>query len=641
MPAVEDPASPGPPSAARPAAGTTDLHVLVVSRWYPAFDNPGRGIFVADQVAALAAAGVDVRVASWETAYLRGTHGARFDGPPARTPRAWLDAVATGRAAWAPAGWGAPGVLVTRLPAMTRVPADGTVDLLAVADRQAETLLSFGLALAAQWRIDVVHAHTGVPDGLAAIELADRLGVPLLVTEHDSTIRSKLAQLPIRDAYRRLVAPGRQLLTVSPSMRVRLAELLDLEPGQIEVVPNVVDPAAFLPAEPVERDSHELLWVGGRSAAKGTDVLLDAFRRLHADDPALRLRLVGQAPSGDRDADLRRHAEDLGIAAAVSFEPPTNRAGVAAAMARATVFVHPSPFETFGLVAAEALASGLPVAATPSGGVEGIVGDDGRCGVIATGHEPEALAAAVRAVLNRRDTFDPELLRSRVRTQLDPAAVAARLIELYLAEVAAMPRPASRGAEVAPLPEARGLGALQAVPPVPLVVGLRRSATARRIAALPRDLAAGLVVVTGSAVRDGRETVALPEGPAWVEIDQDRAYRVALARLGGPRSLGSGLPRLLATVRHPVRAVRRRWLASRRDAMAREAIRAGLLDALRRVATTAERRSRPIVLLPLDADDLALALPQLGDGVAVYPSTLRGLADEWDAAGRPAPVAQG
>ena len=49
-------------------------------------------------------------------------------------------------------------------------------------------------------------------------------------------------------------------------------------------------------------------------------------------------------------------------------------------MRRATPFVHPSPHETFGVVAAEALASGLPVAARPSGGVDEIVGRDGRFG---------------------------------------------------------------------------------------------------------------------------------------------------------------------------------------------------------------------------------------------------------------------
>ena len=63
-------------SAARP------LRVLFATRWYPAFDSPSRGSFVADQANALAAAGVQVTVASWEIAIRRGTYAA-IDGPHA------------------------------------------------------------------------------------------------------------------------------------------------------------------------------------------------------------------------------------------------------------------------------------------------------------------------------------------------------------------------------------------------------------------------------------------------------------------------------------------------------------------------------------------------------------------------------
>ena len=91
-------------------------------------------------------------------------------------------------------------------------------------------------------------------------------------------------------------------------------------------------------------------------------------------------------------------------------------------MARAAVFVHPSPAETFGVVAAEAAASGLPVAATPSGGVEDIVGRDGALGTIAASHDPADLAAAVADVLARRGTFDPGAMRRSVeaRFSADP-----------------------------------------------------------------------------------------------------------------------------------------------------------------------------------------------------------------------------
>ncbi len=175
----------------------------------------------------------------------------------------------------------------------------------------------------------------------------------------------------------------------------------------------------------------ELLWVGGRKASKGIDVLLAAFARLHASRPDLRLRLIGRAPSETEEARCRALARDLGIAGAVAFEGHASRPEVAAAMARAAVFVHPSPTETFGVVAAEALAAGLPVAATPSGGVEEVVGHDGRFGVIADDLGAEALAVAVARILDDPTRFDAREMRASVIDRYGPDAVAGRLRDCY------------------------------------------------------------------------------------------------------------------------------------------------------------------------------------------------------------------
>ena len=55
------------------------MRVLFTTRWYPSFDAPGRGIFVADQAAALMRSGVTVEVASWEAASLYGTYRSAGD----------------------------------------------------------------------------------------------------------------------------------------------------------------------------------------------------------------------------------------------------------------------------------------------------------------------------------------------------------------------------------------------------------------------------------------------------------------------------------------------------------------------------------------------------------------------------------
>jgi glycosyltransferase involved in cell wall biosynthesis len=611
----------------------TGLHVLIAARWYPAFDDPGRGIFVADQAAALRASGVDVAVASWETALRVPSRPA--EGIDRATPQAWLDAIATRSAFALPGGWGASGVPVVRLPATATASAAGQADRLSAADRQAESLLAFGVRLGERGPIDLIHAHTGLPDGLAAARLAERRGLPLVVTEHDSTLAAGLASDEARIAYRTLIGPGRRLIAVSGVLRREIAHLLDVPESVIDVVPNTVDVEGFAPAGPDARDADELLWVGSRQAGKGTDTLLRAFKLLRVDRPGLRLRLIGRAPSAAEEARLRTLAGDLGISDAVIFEPSADRAGVAAAMARAAVFVHPSPHETFGVVAAEALASGLPVAAIPSGGVEEILGPDGLNGEIAAGTDDHALAAAVGRVLDRRASFDPLRLRGAVTTRYSAAVVASRLIALYRELL-------PPGQPVPGAPDARWVDPVAAFEPgaPPLVVGMRRRTTRRRIEALPRELAAALLVVT-STDAEPRPAAEAEGGAAWHEVDPDRPFRDALDELGGPLERRTLLGRLARGARHPVRALRLRRLTARRDELARAAALGAVRDGL-----AALGRDRPSAeILVLDADDADLVAPLLDARTRLYPTTLRGLADAWDAAGRPtiaaAPTAAG
>lgn len=617
------------------------LHVLIAARGYPAADNPVRGIFVADQAAALRAAGADVAVASWESAVLvRGGAHAATRGAGA-TPPAWVDLAATRTELACPRSWGAPGVPVARLPTVVELDDAGASDPVVLAERQADTLVAFGRRLAGRWPIDIVHAHTGLPDGVAAARLAERLAVPLVVTEHESTLAARLATERGRAAYRSLIGPGRRLIAVSATLRGRMVDLLGEPALRTEVIPNPIDLAAFPLVGPADRDPDELLWVGSRSAAKGTDRLLAAFALLRAERPSLRLRLVGWAATEAEEARLRSLAGQLGIADAVAFEPRADRAGVAEAMAHAAVFVHPSPAETFGVVAAEALASGLPVAATSSGGVDEIVGADGACGTIAASAEPAALAAAVGAVLDRRASFDPVRLRRHVEGRFAAPAVAARLLEIY-GELRVAARGAGAGVSAPARIPRPAIAGLVPAPSVnrPLVVAMRRGPALSRIGHLPTGLTAGLVVVTSAGPAG---TPAPPVGPTWLEVDPDRGLRDIRRRLGGPLP-NRPLARLAGVIRHPMRAMRLRHLTRRRTELALETQRAAIRAALAGVAPVAGvagETDLTVEILPLDVTDLDLVAPLLDARTRLFPTTLRGLADRWDAAGRPPAGATG
>jgi glycosyltransferase involved in cell wall biosynthesis len=553
------------------SGGVADgTRVLFATRWYPSFENPGSAIFVADQAAALMRSGIAVEVASWEAAYRYGTYGSAGDGAagPGAADTVWRDAIRAWSRSVTPMSWGAPGVGIVRLPVAAPRVAGAQDDARVIAASASDALLA--------WADDprfrspaIVHAHVGLPDGVAAVTLAERLGVPLVTTEHDSTAEARLAQPGMREAYLPLLGEGRMLLAVSQTLRDRLATALDVDPARIGVVPNVVDVEAFsIGARSAARDPDELLWVGTRKMGKGTDVLLIAFSRLRAARPDLRLRLIGRAPSEAEEQRLRALARDLAILDHVTFEGQGSRTTVAAAMARATAFVHPSPAETFGVVAAEALAAGLPVAATPSGGVEEIVGRDGRFGEIADDPGPDALAVAVARVLDDPTRFDARQMRASIVERFGPTVVARQLRERYaeMLERGAMrstPSPSRRGSRTqAGIDEDE---AADLAKPIILVLAMQRGLAAARLGRVPEGLARGLLAVT--ARTPGEDGPDLPLGPRWIELDPDRAYgseRAALIGRRGSRRLSHRIVRFLL---NPLRPMRLRRLALRRPGL--------------------------------------------------------------------------
>jgi glycosyltransferase involved in cell wall biosynthesis len=409
------------------------MRVLTIARWYPSHDSPGRGSFVADLVDATARAGVDSRVVSFDRVLVRGRLEARDRA--LSEARAAYERVATPAALFVvPSSWGAPDVPVARLP-MVRRP--GTDDIVAEIDDHAAALEPFVRHLVRTWRPDVIHAHTGVPDGVVAADLGATLGIPVVVSEHMSTIESELADPIALERYRSLLRPGVALFAVSPALAGRVSRLLDVSSDRIGVLANAVDPEAFPLADPAARDRNELLWVGSLGEHKGIDVLLGAFASVRARRPGLRLRVVG----GERAAGEMTHWQDvtasLGLADSVTFDGWADRASVATAMAKAGLFVHPSPSETFGVAAAEAILTGLPVVTRRSGGVPWVVEQAGAYGRVAADDSVEAFAAAIEAGLDGSFAVDARAARARLLEAVGSSAVASRAIEVYSSAIGA------------------------------------------------------------------------------------------------------------------------------------------------------------------------------------------------------------
>jgi len=594
---------------------TEPLDVLVVG-WYPSADDPIAGRFVADQAAALAATGrVRPWAASFEPFWLHGDLSLRTRAADA-WPAAVRMAAAEGRAIFPEGAFGPSGVPVVHLGAAAGRSAGAGRDNEAIHRERALQALVDG----AGRHVDLIHAHVGYPEGAAAARVAARIGVPLVLTEHATFLARIFANPAHRARYAEAVRSAARVVAVGSALAAQIRAEMPHAAPKLVVIPNTVDVAAFPLQGPDDRDPDELLWVGYRREVKGTGTLLRAFARVRAARPGTVLRLVGRSTTGEEEAGWHQLAAELGIADAVRFDPPADRAGVAAAMARAGLFVHPGTRETFGIVAVEALASGMPVVATDSGGVTEVLGPDpGALGALVPHSDPAALADAILATLARRQSFDPARLRAHAESRYGAPAVAGRIADLYdevLHEAAAA---GSRGRAVAPGTADAVASPLVRAPRVPspaVLVAFDRPALDRVLPACPAWLLRDLVVITrGGEVAGVRETVALDP-----RLEPEVAALLAWSGRGG-----GGLRSL---VRSPLAWLRRRRGRRRLELAVRPALESAVAAGIARVNAAGGRPDEPALLACLGGIDIVASLPAVGAGRAMLaPGALRWLGD--------------
>lgn len=171
-----------------------------------------------------------------------------------------------------------------------------------------------------------------------------------------------------------------------------------------------------------------VLFLGRLAPDKGIFDLLEAVSQLRAAVPDVRLVCAGE---GGRIA-VARHAERLGIADAVKFTGWVGPSGKRALFDAAAAFALPSYCEGMPVSLLEAMAAGVPVVASPVGGVPEVV-TDGVTGYLAAPGDVATLARALRKLLIERDAAARLGAAGRETTRLRfaPERALPRLEALY------------------------------------------------------------------------------------------------------------------------------------------------------------------------------------------------------------------
>jgi D-inositol-3-phosphate glycosyltransferase len=291
---------------------------------------------------------------------------------------------------------------------------------------------------------DLIHSHYWL-SGLSGATLANRWRVPHVAMFHtlgEVKNRARRAEhepaLRI-DGERDVVRQADRLICATPHERDFLVQLYGADWDCIDVVPPGVDLDLFSPGDQAAaRASLGLglepivLFVGRMEPLKGVDILIRAAGVVELDT-TFTVLVAGGDPERDQSttAQLEQLAVDLGIGEQVQFLGTLPREQLPSYYRAADVCVVPSYYESFGLVAVEALASGTPVIATRVGGLQYTV-HDGQTGYLVSWRCPEPFAERMETLLENdelRGRFAaaaPESVR-----QFSWDQVADQIVEVY------------------------------------------------------------------------------------------------------------------------------------------------------------------------------------------------------------------
>jgi D-inositol-3-phosphate glycosyltransferase len=247
---------------------------------------------------------------------------------------------------------------------------------------------------------DLIHSHYWM-SGLAALDLKQKWGVPVVNMFHTlGVMKNRVAQSQeeIEGDYRikgeqEVIKKADRIVAATPAEFAQLLWLYQADVNKVTVIPPGVDICKFYPIPPDEAKEYigvppcgrMLLFVGRIEPLKGLDVLIEAIGIMHQKDvlkenPFCLVIIGGEPEESSEQANIEMSrikalSEEYGLNDLVTFLGKRSQDSLPYYYSAAEAVVVPSQYESFGMVALEAMACGKPVVASQIGGLAYLVQD--------------------------------------------------------------------------------------------------------------------------------------------------------------------------------------------------------------------------------------------------------------------------
>jgi D-inositol-3-phosphate glycosyltransferase len=313
---------------------------------------------------------------------------------------------------------------VVHIPAGPETPLP-KADLISYLDEFTDGILAF--AESKQISYDVIHSHYWL-SGLAAGQLKANWNIPLIQMFHTlALLKNKIAKSPKElesetrvNGEKKVLQLADRIVVATIDERQQLDKLYRAKLKKVATIPPGVDTTRFYPIPEDEakaflnipKDEKMLLFVGRIEPLKGIDTLIKAISQMRKSDVMSTcphyLYIIGGDPNGeviDEDSEiqrLKRLCHDLGVDDLIIFMGKKDQDTLPYYYSAAEIVVMPSNYESFGMVALEAMACATPVVATQVGGLQHLV-QDGITGFIVPHDDPDALEEKLTQLICQPD----------------------------------------------------------------------------------------------------------------------------------------------------------------------------------------------------------------------------------------------
>jgi len=284
-------------------------------------------------------------------------------------------------------------------------------------------------------RPDLILAHSVTWAAYAACLIKFKHSIPYVIVEHRSffvwsTGEARQMVKPFHIPFFELTYTHcEKLVLVSDSLKKGIEALVPSAMKRSIVIPNMIREDLFFPPQEARNsDPFVFLWAGRLEHVKGVDLLLKAMKTLSdTTDLQFSVRLAGK---GSLREELEQQAVTQGVSDRVVFLGRLSRHEMLNEMQKANCKVLPSRYEAFGVVLIEAMAAGLPLIATRSGGPDSIVTKEN--GLLVEPENPDELARAMKELMTNISSYSAKEIRGQALKRYGDSSVMEQYNQLFL-----------------------------------------------------------------------------------------------------------------------------------------------------------------------------------------------------------------